>query len=258
MKNFFSLVLGVLTVGLIGAALFIHSPATKVLATSNYCHPDDGQYPFTVSDESSRNSFVYNGSCPSGDGKKLCQSNWCNNNQPGDQCSNIDGKQSEIPQGLVRGEGNTCVTPPVDQCSNIEGNQATIPDGDYQSDGECFAKTPVCTDPVATNYFDGELGNTQISDKSVCEYKQTPTPTPQQPPNQGGPGDGRSDGRSDGLSSCPSCTQPPKSNGQVLGATTEFAGTGVAEDMLMNAVGAIGGLSTVGGLVLSAKKKFNV
>ncbi len=83
----------------------------------------------------------------------------------------------------------------------------------------------------------------------------TPTPEPTQTTNQGGPGDGLSDGRSDGRSSCPECTQAP--TGQVLGATTDFAATGTALDMIMNAVGALGGLTTASGLALAAKKKFN-
>ncbi len=86
----------------------------------------------------------------------------------------------------------------------------------------------------------------------------TPTPTPEQTQsstNTGGPGDGLSDGRSDGRSSCPECTKAP--SGQVLGASTDFAGTGTTVDMLMNAVGALGGLSTASGLAMIAKKKFN-
>jgi hypothetical protein len=100
-------------------------------------------------------------------------------------------------------------------------------------------------------------------DNSACETTPTPTPPPGNPGNPGGPGDGLSDGRSDGLSSCPSCTQAPKTNvlgaqtGQVLGATTDFAGTGVANDLIMNVVGAMGGISTASGLVIAAKKKFN-
>ena len=83
----------------------------------------------------------------------------------------------------------------------------------------------------------------------------TPTPvTPTQPPsNPGGPGDGRSDGRSDGGSSCPSCTAAP--SGQVLGAETGFANTGVADEILMNAVGVMGAVSTVAGSAIAIAKK---
>lgn len=105
---------------------------------------------------------------------------------------------------------------------------------------------------------------TKISDSSgVTEAEDTwnftinecpeATPTPQGN-GFGLPGDGLSDGRSDGHSSCPDCTKAP--SGQVLGATTDFAGTGVADEIIMNAVGMIGGISTAAGLVISAKKKF--
>lgn len=87
----------------------------------------------------------------------------------------------------------------------------------------------------------------------------TPTPdpgTPTNPPNVGGPGDGLSDGRSDGRSSCPECTTPPAvGGGQVLGATTDYAATGTSVDMLVNAIGALGGISTAAGLAMIAKKR---
>jgi hypothetical protein len=84
-----------------------------------------------------------------------------------------------------------------------------------------------------------------VKDVVACET------APQQPSNQGGPGDGLSDGRSDGRSSCPECTKAPQ--GQVLGATTDFAATGVAGDMIMNVVGALGGLSTAAGVFLTKR-----
>jgi hypothetical protein len=76
-----------------------------------------------------------------------------------------------------------------------------------------------------------------------------------------------SDGRSDGHSSCPECTQAPggigggvlgaTTEGQVLGASTDFAATGTAVDDLMNSVGIVGTLSTLSGVLLMAKKRFN-
>ncbi len=86
----------------------------------------------------------------------------------------------------------------------------------------------------------------------------TPTPTPTTVPtnnNNNGGGDGLSDGRNDGHSSCPECTQAPKSNSQVLGATTDFAKTGTAQDILMNIIGAMGGVSTAAGVVLAVRKR---
>jgi len=91
-------------------------------------------------------------------------------------------------------------------------------------------------------------------EKACPTATPTPTEAPSNPGNNiGGPGDGLSDGRSDGRSSCPECTAPPKTSGQVLGATTDFAGTGVMEHIIMNVVGAIGGLSTAAGMILKKR-----
>jgi hypothetical protein len=92
--------------------------------------------------------------------------------------------------------------------------------------------------------------------EGACTPVTTTTPDPTPVPQGNGfglPGDGRSDGQSDGRSSCPDCTKAP--SGQVLGASTDFAGTGSAVDMLVNAIGAAGGLSTAVGLALIGKKK---
>ncbi|MCX6791846.1 MAG: hypothetical protein NT149_02310 [Candidatus Gottesmanbacteria bacterium] len=136
-------------------------------------------------------------------------------------------------------------------------------------DGVCGATKNTCDAGTVTNQNETDTAYTwkcegkddgkdqECSVNKDIPISETPTPAPQQP-NVGGPGDGLSDGRSDGRSSCPECTAPPKSTGEVLGATTDFAGTGVAEDMIMNAVGAMGGISTAAGLVLSAKKKLHI
>lgn len=101
----------------------------------------------------------------------------------------------------------------------------------------------------------GSTGSTGASGATGASGpEETPTPT-QTPSNPGGPGDGLSDGRSDGKSSCPECTQAP--TGQVLGATTDYAATGVAEEMAMNVLGAMGGLSAFSGLAMIAKKRKN-
>jgi hypothetical protein len=115
--------------------------------------------------------------------------------------------------------------------------------------------TPTPT-PVDENPCNQELRVAYVENENEVDPCVTPTATPEptQPPqNPGGPGDGKSDGRSDGRSSCPECTKAP--TGDVLGASTDFAPTGTAVDMLMNAVGSIGALSTVAGLVLVAKKR---
>lgn len=79
----------------------------------------------------------------------------------------------------------------------------------------------------------------------------TATPEPYHPPSPNG--DGKSDGKSDGRSSCPSCTAAPSGEGQVLGASTDYAATGTAEEMIMNFVGVLGAISTSVGLTITKK-----
>ncbi len=111
------------------------------------------------------------------------------------------------------------------------------------------------TGPSGATGTTGETGSSGATGSTGQEPTVTPTPTntPNDPPI-GGPGDGLSDGRSDGRSSCPECTAPPKSEGQVLGASTDFAATGTAVDMLMNAVGILGGLSTAAGIAIMKRR----
>lgn len=81
-----------------------------------------------------------------------------------------------------------------------------------------------------------------------CEVTPTPTATPSATPsptpvvNNGGPGDGLSDGRSDGRSSCPECTQAPKSD------PVTFAATGSAPDGTTVALAAFGVICILAGI----------
>jgi len=138
-------------------------------------------------------------------------------------------------------DGHKCSEDKKDRC-----------DGDWK-EGKCDDEKTHCTPTPTVDPCQTEGAATN----PAC-VTPTATPTPQSN-GYGLPGDGRSDGqsdgRSDGHSSCPSCTAAPSSNGQVLGATTDFAGTGVADDILMNVVGAFGGLSTAAGLIIAAKKR---
>jgi hypothetical protein len=63
---------------------------------------------------------------------------------PVDECTNLEGSQSEVPPGYTQNEDGSCTKdetttpPPVDVCSNIDGNQATIPAGYHAGpDGTC-------------------------------------------------------------------------------------------------------------------------
>lgn len=145
------------------------------------------------------------------------------------------------------------IIPPFDyDASSYPGKNWTT-EGQAFYNNECNIPSGGPTGASGPTGSSGATGSSGPTGATGAEPTATPTPT--QSTNVGGPGDGLSDGRSDGLSSCPECTKAP--TGQVLGATTEFAGTGVASDMIMNVVGALGGISTASGLVLAAKKKFN-
>jgi uncharacterized repeat protein (TIGR01451 family) len=64
---------------------------------------------------------------------------------PTDVCPNIEGNQTDIPDGMVKDEHGNCVTPtpPTDACPNIEGNQTHIPDGMVKDEhGNCVTPTP--------------------------------------------------------------------------------------------------------------------
>jgi len=57
-----------------------------------------------------------------------------------DVCSNIDGIQTEVPQGYIPDVDNTCTPDPgnTDMCWNIPGFQDQVPDGYYQDLQEVY------------------------------------------------------------------------------------------------------------------------
>ncbi|MEK7531142.1 MAG: immunoglobulin-like domain-containing protein [Patescibacteria group bacterium] len=66
---------------------------------------------------------------------------------PTDVCPNIDGAQSEVPEGYQIVEGQCVEIPPAtDVCPNIEGDQATVPEGYQLVEGECVVIPPPPTD----------------------------------------------------------------------------------------------------------------
>ncbi|WP_062292825.1 hypothetical protein [Demequina phytophila] len=84
---------------------------------------------------------------------------------PVDVCLNLDGIQTEVPDGYKSDGNGTCCkcTPPpvVDKCLNIDGDQATVPQG-YTRDGngDCWTAKP-----------DMKVEKTEWS---VSDYKCTP------------------------------------------------------------------------------------
>jgi hypothetical protein len=137
--------------------------------------------------------------------------------------------------------GQTIIVDWNDQTNEISGSTTKA-----QNTKACIVVT-ICYEGKTQEWIQDKGSIPEGATEGECVIEPT------QPPNQGGPGDGLSDGRSDGGSSCPDCTKAPA--GQVLGASTDFARTGGAVDMLVNAIGAVGGLSTAVGLALIGKKK---
>jgi uncharacterized repeat protein (TIGR01451 family) len=76
---------------------------------------------------------------------------------PVDVCPNIEGNQSEVPNGMVKDEQGNCVTtppPPTDVCPNIEGNQATVPSGLVKDvHGNCVTPTSPPPPTVKSDEF---------------------------------------------------------------------------------------------------------
>jgi hypothetical protein len=68
---------------------------------------------------------------------------------PSDLCLNLEGVQSEVPEGYTRNENGRCVptSPPTDLCPNLEGVQSEVPDGMVLEDGKCAVPPPrLCPD----------------------------------------------------------------------------------------------------------------
>jgi hypothetical protein len=60
--------------------------------------------------------FLYNGPLKdNGHPDQKAGKEWCENNQPGDKCANVDGKQTEVPAGQVVDANGNCVAAPAPQ-----------------------------------------------------------------------------------------------------------------------------------------------
>ena len=73
-----------------------------------------------------------------------------------DVCPNIEGNQSEVPDGMVKDEQGNCVTPtpPTDACPNLEGNQASVPTGLVKDEhGNCVTPTSPPPPTVKSDEF---------------------------------------------------------------------------------------------------------
>lgn len=68
--------------------------------------------------------------------------------QPVDVCSNLEEIQTGVPEGYYLDTSNNCVVipEPTDECPNITGPQSTIPDGMVRENNICY--TPTTTTPT--------------------------------------------------------------------------------------------------------------
>ncbi len=64
---------------------------------------------------------------------------------PTDVCTNIDGIQTEVPEGYTEDDGECSPPEVIDVCTNIDGDQAEVPEGYTEDDGECFQDNPEVT-----------------------------------------------------------------------------------------------------------------
>lgn len=60
-----------------------------------------------------------------------------------DVCGNLDGIQSEMPEGYQSNENSECILPPPDVCPNLDGLQTAMPDS-YQLDESGNCQVDVC------------------------------------------------------------------------------------------------------------------
>lgn len=140
---------------------------------------------------------------------------------PVDVCPNLDGNQSEVPEGYVLGEDENgrpaCVKdeepppPPVDKCSNIEGNQSEVPAGYHVVEDE--NGRPVCvkdeTPPPPTDVCPNIPG---VQTQGPCETPPTHDCKPANPDGSLGGKDGipgNDDCAADPVTPPPTTSTPP-------------------------------------------------
>ncbi len=121
-----------LVVGLGIPALVSASPAPK----TDVCHKTNSKSnPFVVQQVNanqlqshlSNGDFIYNGPLKTnGHPDQKTGSEWCENNQPGDKCANVAGKQDAVPAGQVVDANGNCVVPVATSGSHVLGAQVTV------------------------------------------------------------------------------------------------------------------------------------
>ena len=104
-----------------------------------------GAFPFTANEN---HTFALTCTGPGGSVTKVTRSIV---EQPPvtDLCPNIEGTQTEVPEGLIVNDEHQCVLPPqqTDYCPNIEGTQSEVPENMHvNTDGMCVANDTPPTD----------------------------------------------------------------------------------------------------------------
>ncbi len=105
-----------------GGTAIVHASTTENQDKTLLCHETESQTnPFVVQSVSANEvksheangDFVYGGAVD--DKGKPTDENWCVNHQPSDVCPNIDGLQTEVPNGdeLINGDCVPVIAPPV-------------------------------------------------------------------------------------------------------------------------------------------------
>jgi len=154
MKKIVSLSVGAVMVAFAMLSMFSQTIYAQESVSITVCHAtgNDGGVPVTVSIHSvddanglnghgnhggdSWPSFTFNGVTYPGQGSGSCQS--VPPPDENDVCPNLEGIQSEVPQGYILEEGQCVVEPPEeDACSNLEGVQASVPEGYILEEGQC-------------------------------------------------------------------------------------------------------------------------
>ncbi|MDN4476293.1 hypothetical protein QQX09_10540 [Demequina sp. SYSU T00192] len=97
---------------------------------------------------------------------------------PVDVCLNLDGVQTEVPDGYKSdGEGSCCeCTPPpvVDKCLNIDGEQTTVPEGMTRDEnGDCWTPKP----ETKVEYTEWSVSDYQCTSEKVTETRTKSTTT---------------------------------------------------------------------------------
>jgi hypothetical protein len=159
MKKIVSLSVGAVMVAFAMLSMFSQTIYAQESVSITVCHAtgNGGYVPVTVSihsvdDANGLNghgnhggdswlAFTFNGVNYPGQGSGSCQS--VPPPEEEDVCPNLEGIQSEVPEGYILDDGECVEEPPEeDVCPNLEAIQSEVPEGYILSDGQCVQDPP--------------------------------------------------------------------------------------------------------------------